>query len=127
MRQHGIIVERWIEVASEGVQADLEIKDQKEGIILVEPFPGDRVGSGDAQQQSGHSKERGEPEMHFTVSKQKDDEFRALRRAQEGSYICLSLPPYLCFPLSSSSYWWRNCQCNAMDCGQPAHVSPMHG
>lgn len=38
---HGIVVERGVEVAGEAVEAILEVEDEEKGLGLVQTFPGD--------------------------------------------------------------------------------------
>ena len=42
MREHAVVVESGIEIASEAVETNLQIQDQEDRVVLVETLEGDR-------------------------------------------------------------------------------------
>lgn len=45
MSHHGVVVERWVKVPSDAIQAILQVEDEEQGVGLVETFK--RHGLGD--------------------------------------------------------------------------------
>lgn len=70
MSEHRIVVERGIKIAGERVEPDLEVEYQEEGIVLLEAFPGGRVGVGHCGKQTCYGEDGKGVEVHLTGSKQ---------------------------------------------------------
>lgn len=44
MSHHGVVVERWVEVPSDAIQAILQVEDEEQGVGLVKTFERDGLG-----------------------------------------------------------------------------------
>lgn len=44
MGHHGVVVERWVKVPSDAIQAILQVEDEEQGVGLVKTFERDGLG-----------------------------------------------------------------------------------